>query len=48
MEGNAELYWMIGGIVFAAVSEIVGLLPIKSNSVVQLLLAIGRRIRWRK
>lgn len=48
MENNPELYWMIGGIVFAAASEIIGLLPIKSNSVVQFLLAIGRRIMWRK
>ena len=39
-----ELYWMIGGIVFAAASEIIGLLPIRQNTVIQVLLAIGRRV----
>lgn len=39
-----ELYWAIGGIVFFAASEIIGLLPIKSNTVIQIMLAIGRRL----
>lgn len=37
-------YWAIAAVAFYAASEIIGMLPIKSNSVIQVLLAIGRRM----
>lgn len=38
------LYFAIGSVVFGAASEIIGMLPIKSNSVVQFILSIGKAI----
>jgi hypothetical protein len=37
-------YWTIGSIIFAAASEIIGMLPIKSNSVIQLVLSLGAKL----
>lgn len=36
--------YAIGAIAFAAISEIIGMLPIKSNSIVQLCLNVGRLV----
>lgn len=36
--------YAIGTIVFAAASEIIGMLPVKSNSVIQAVLNIGKLI----
>ena len=36
--------YVIGAIVFAALSEIIGMLPIKSNSVVQSIMSFGKLI----
>jgi len=41
---EATLYYVIAGIVFGAISEIIGMLPIKSNSVVQIILNIGKAV----
>lgn len=47
LSGSA-LYWAIAALVFGAGSEIIALLPIKSNSWVQLILDLGRKLFAKK
>lgn len=45
---DPTMFWAIAASVFACASEIIGMLPIKSNGVVQLLLNIGGSIFAKK